>query len=75
MVNQQEERQRRSEPKDTVWLFQPKLRVRGSSSVPIFVQCKGAKADLSLQGGTVLTKIDCFPVRLSSTLDNAAQRE
>lgn len=47
MVNQQEERQRRGEPKDEVWLFQPKLRVRGIEHQPIFVQRKNAKADLS----------------------------
>ncbi len=47
MVNQQEERQRRGEPKDEVWLFQPKLRVRGAEHKPIFVQRKNAKADLS----------------------------
>ena len=27
MVNQQEARKRRGEPKDEVWVFQPKLRV------------------------------------------------
>ena len=48
MVNQQEERTRRGEPKDEVWVFQPKLRVRGyrtasrSSS-----SARSAKADLS----------------------------
>jgi hypothetical protein len=47
MVNQQEERTRRGEPKDEVWLFQPKLRVHGSSQAPIFVQRKSAKADFS----------------------------
>lgn len=47
LVNQQEERKRRGEPKDEVWLFQPKLRVHGISQQPIFVQRKGAKADLS----------------------------
>lgn len=47
MVNQQEERTRRGEPKDEVWVFQPKLRVHGSDSQPIFVQRKSAKADLS----------------------------
>jgi hypothetical protein len=26
------------------------------------------------QGGTVLAKIHCFPLQLSSTLDNARQR-
>jgi hypothetical protein len=31
MINQQEERTRRGEPKDEVWVFQPKLRVRGVS--------------------------------------------
>ena len=47
MVNQQEERKGRNEPKDEVWLFQPKLRVHGVEDVPIFVQRKNAKADLS----------------------------
>ena len=47
MVNQQEERKGRNEPKDEVWLFQPKLRVHGTDDVPIFVQRKNAKADLS----------------------------
>ena len=47
MVNQQEERTRRGEPKDEVWVFQPKLRVHGSSQAPIFVQRKSAKADFS----------------------------
>lgn len=47
MVNQQEERTRRGEPKDEVWLFQPKLRVHGAEHQPIFVQRKNAKADLS----------------------------
>ena len=40
MVNQQEERKRRGEPKDEVWVFQPKLRVRGADEQPIFVQRK-----------------------------------
>lgn len=47
LVNQQEERKRHGEPKDEVWLFQPKLRVHGVEHQPIFVQRKGAKADLS----------------------------
>jgi hypothetical protein len=47
MVNQQPERTGRGEPKDEVWVFQPKLRVRGVEGQPIFVQRKGAKADLS----------------------------
>ena len=47
MVNQQEERKRRGEPKDEVWVFQPKLRVHGTGQQPIFVQRKNAKADLS----------------------------
>lgn len=47
IVNQQEERKRRGEPKDEVWVFQPKLRVHGTEQQPIFVQRKGAKADLS----------------------------
>lgn len=48
MVNQQEERKRHGEPKDEVWVFQPKLRVRGPGVEAIFVQRKGGKADLSL---------------------------
>jgi hypothetical protein len=47
MVNQQEARKRRGEPKDEVWVFQPKLRVRAADDRPIFVQRKIAKADLS----------------------------
>jgi hypothetical protein len=47
LVNQQEERKRQHEPKDEVWVFQPKLRVRGLKDEPIFVQRKEAKADLS----------------------------
>jgi hypothetical protein len=47
MVNQQEERKGRNQPKDEVWLFQPKLRVHGVEDVPIFVQRKNAKSDLS----------------------------
>ena len=47
MVNQQEERKGRTQPKDEVWVFQPKLRVHGSEHQPIFVQRKNAKADLS----------------------------
>ena len=47
MVNQQEERERRGEPKDEVWLFQPKLRVQAVDHEPIFVQRKDVKADLS----------------------------
>jgi hypothetical protein len=47
MVNQQEERKARSEPKDEVWVFQPKLRVHGNDHAPLFVQRKTAKADLS----------------------------
>jgi hypothetical protein len=47
LVNQQTERTRAGEPKDEVWLFQPKLRVYGLDGEPIFVQRKTAKADLS----------------------------
>lgn len=47
MVNQQEERTRRGEPKDEVWVFQPKVRVHGPNREPIFVQRKSAKTDLS----------------------------
>jgi hypothetical protein len=47
MVNQQEERKRRGEPKDEVWVFQPKLRIRGTEYQPLFIQRKNAKVDLS----------------------------
>ena len=47
LVNQQPERTRRGEPKDEVWVFQPKIRVRGTEGQPIFVQRKGVTADLS----------------------------
>jgi hypothetical protein len=47
LVNQQPERIRRGEPKDEVWVFQPKLRVRGTEGHPVFVQRKEVKADLS----------------------------
>lgn len=47
MVNQQEERKRRGQPKDEVWVFQPKLLVHGFENQPIFVQRKSAKTDLS----------------------------
>jgi hypothetical protein len=47
LVNQQEERKRAHEPKDEVWVFQPKLRVRGTENEPIFCQRKELKADLS----------------------------
>ncbi len=47
LVNLQPERTRRGEPKDEVWLFQPKLRVHGPEGQALFVQRKGAKADLS----------------------------
>lgn len=47
LVNQQEERTRHGEPKDEVWLFQPKLRVHGVEHQPIFAQRKDATADLS----------------------------
>lgn len=47
MINQQEERTRRNEPKDEVWVFQPKLRVRGADNRPIFVQRRNANGDLS----------------------------
>lgn len=61
MVNQQEERQGRNEPKDEVWVFQPKLRVHGAEQGPIFVQRKGAKADLS--------KLDRLSREETETLD------
>ena len=47
MVNQQEETRRRGEAKDTVWVFQPKLRVQGVNGEPVFVQRQTAKHDLS----------------------------
>lgn len=47
MVNLQEERKGRGEPRDEVWVFQPKLRVHGAEGQPIFVQRKNAKMDLS----------------------------
>ncbi len=47
MVNQQEERKRQGEPKDEVWLFQPKLRIHSAEGQPVFVQRKSAKIDLS----------------------------
>ncbi len=47
IVNQQEERRGHGEPKDEVWVFQPKLRVHGAENQSIFVQRKSAKADLS----------------------------
>jgi hypothetical protein len=47
LVNQQEERKLTHEPKDEVWVFQPKLRVRGRDNQPIFVQRKELKADLA----------------------------
>lgn len=47
MVNQQQERSRRNEPKDEVWVFQPKLHVHGVQHQPIFVQRKDFKADLA----------------------------
>lgn len=47
MVNQQEERKRRGEPKDEVWVFQPKIRVRGPNNEPIFVKRRDMKVDLS----------------------------
>jgi len=47
MVNQQEERTRRNEPKDEVWVFQPKLRVHGVDNQPIFVQRSNTTVDFS----------------------------
>jgi hypothetical protein len=41
------ERTRRNEPKDEVWVFQPKLRVRGVDHEPIFVQRSSANGDFS----------------------------
>ena len=45
-VNQQEERKRQHEPKDEVWVFQPKLRVRGVKNEPIFIQRKETKVEM-----------------------------
>src|ERR1022692_4516768 len=61
LVNQQPERTHRGEPKDEVWVFQPKLRVRGTGSQPIFVQRKTAKVDLS--------KMDFLTREETETLD------
>jgi hypothetical protein len=61
MVNQQEARKRRGEPKDEVWVFQPKLRVRGVEDQPIFVHRKIVKADLS--------KLDPLTREETETLD------
>lgn len=61
MVNHQEERKRRGEPKDEVWVFQPKLRVHGTDGQPIFVQRKNLKLDLS--------KMDPLTREESETLD------
>ncbi len=61
MVNQQVERKNRNEPKDEVWVFQPKLRVHGTGQQPMFVQRKSAKADLS--------KMDPLTREESETLD------
>lgn len=47
LVNQQEERKGHNEPKDEVWVFQSKLRIRGADSEPIFCQRKEGKVDLS----------------------------
>jgi len=47
LVNQQAERKGQHEPKDEVWVFQPKLRIRGAKNEPIFVQRKESKTDLS----------------------------
>jgi hypothetical protein len=47
LVNNQLERKERNEPKDEVWVFQPKIRIRGVDNQPIFVQRKDVTADLS----------------------------
>jgi hypothetical protein len=47
LVNQQPERKGQNKPKDEVWVFQPKIRVRGTNGKPIFVQRKDGKVDLS----------------------------
>ena len=61
MVNQQEERKARNQPKDEVWVFQPRLRVLGAEQKPIFVQRKGGNADLS--------KLDRLSREETETLD------
>ncbi len=38
MVNEQQERTARNEPKDEVWVFQPRIRVRDASGRPVFIQ-------------------------------------
>ena len=47
LVNQQPERRGRNEPKDEAWVFQPKLRVRGTIGRPVFVQRCSRQADLT----------------------------
>lgn len=47
MINNQEELKGRNDPKDEVWVFQPKLRVHGTGHHPIFVQRKNVKTDPS----------------------------
>jgi hypothetical protein len=47
IINNQLERTGKNEPKDEVWVFQPKIRVHGVDGQPIFVQRKGVKGDLS----------------------------
>lgn len=61
MVNQQEERTRRGEAKDEVWIFQPRIWVHSAEHQPIFVQRKNIKADLS--------KMDPLTREESETLD------
>jgi hypothetical protein len=47
LINNQIERKAKNEPKDEVWVFQPKIRVHGVDGQPLFVQRKGVKGDLS----------------------------
>ncbi len=47
LINSQLERKAKNEPKDEVWVFQPKIRVHGVDGGPIFVQRKGIQGDLS----------------------------
>jgi hypothetical protein len=47
LINNQIERKAKNEPKDEVWVFQPKIRVHGIDGQPLFVQRKSVKGDLS----------------------------
>src|SRR5260370_4452582 len=45
LINNQLERKAKNEPKDEVWVFQPKIRVHCVDGQPIFVQRKGITGD------------------------------